>query len=81
MPLYQILKEAQKDTQPFIEWDDKSEKCIPQVKEGLRMEMLLRCKQAFPWEEEHVLDLPKPVLQEENQLCVKQLHSCEWKKH
>jgi hypothetical protein len=24
-PLYQILKEAQKDTQPFIESDDKSE--------------------------------------------------------
>jgi hypothetical protein len=24
-PLYQILKKAQKDTQPFIEWDDKSE--------------------------------------------------------
>jgi hypothetical protein len=24
-PLYQILKEAQKDIQPFIEWDDKSE--------------------------------------------------------
>jgi hypothetical protein len=22
-PLYQILKEAQKDPQPFIEWDDK----------------------------------------------------------
>jgi hypothetical protein len=24
-PLYQILKETQKDLQPFIEWDDKSE--------------------------------------------------------
>jgi hypothetical protein len=24
-PIYQILKEAQKDPQPFIEWDDKSE--------------------------------------------------------
>jgi hypothetical protein len=33
-PLYQILKKAQKDTKPFIEWDDKSKKCFPQVKEG-----------------------------------------------
>jgi hypothetical protein len=25
MPLYQIIKEAQQDPQPFIEWDDMSE--------------------------------------------------------
>jgi hypothetical protein len=31
-PLYQILKEAQKDTQPFIEWDDKSESAFHQFK-------------------------------------------------
>jgi hypothetical protein len=31
-PLYQILKEAQKDTQPFIEWDDKSENAFHRLK-------------------------------------------------
>jgi hypothetical protein len=33
-PLYQILKEAQKDTQPFIEWDDKSENAFHQLKKA-----------------------------------------------
>jgi hypothetical protein len=33
-PLYQILKETQKDTQPFIEWDDKSENAFHQLKKG-----------------------------------------------
>jgi hypothetical protein len=31
-PLYQILKEAQKDPQPFIEWDDKSENASHRLK-------------------------------------------------
>jgi hypothetical protein len=30
--LYQILKEAQKDTQLFTEWDDKSENVFHQLK-------------------------------------------------
>jgi hypothetical protein len=34
-PLYQILKEAQKDTQPFIEWDDKSENAFHRSKKAL----------------------------------------------
>jgi hypothetical protein len=34
-PLYQILKEAQKDPQPFIEWDNKSENAFLQLKKGL----------------------------------------------
>jgi hypothetical protein len=34
-PLYQILKEAQKDTQPFIEWDDKSENTFHHLKKAL----------------------------------------------
>jgi hypothetical protein len=34
-PLYQILKEAQKDTQPFIEWDDKSENTFHRLKKVL----------------------------------------------
>jgi hypothetical protein len=34
-PLYQIFKEAQKDTQPFIEWDDKSENAFHQLKKAL----------------------------------------------
>jgi hypothetical protein len=34
-PLYQILKEAQKDTQPFIEWDDKSENAFHRLKKAL----------------------------------------------
>jgi hypothetical protein len=34
-PLYQILMEAQKDPQPFIEWDDKSENKFHQLKEAL----------------------------------------------
>jgi hypothetical protein len=33
--LYQILKEAQKDHQPFIEWDDKSENAFYQLKKAL----------------------------------------------
>jgi hypothetical protein len=33
-PLYQILKEAQKDTQPFIEWGDKSENVFHRLKKG-----------------------------------------------
>jgi hypothetical protein len=33
-PLYQILKEAQKDTQPFIEWDDKSENAFHALEKG-----------------------------------------------
>jgi hypothetical protein len=33
-PLYQILREAQ-DTQPFIEWDDKSENAFHQFKKAL----------------------------------------------
>jgi hypothetical protein len=33
--LYQILKEAQKDTQPFIEWDDKSENIFHRFKKAL----------------------------------------------
>jgi hypothetical protein len=32
--LYQILKEAQKDNQPFIEWDDKSENAFCRLKKG-----------------------------------------------
>jgi hypothetical protein len=34
-PLYQILKEAQKDTQPFIEWEDKSENASHILKKAL----------------------------------------------
>jgi hypothetical protein len=34
-PFYQILKEAQKETQTFIEWDDKSENAFHQLKKGL----------------------------------------------
>jgi hypothetical protein len=34
-PLYQILKEAQKDPQFFIEWDDKSEYAFHQLKKAL----------------------------------------------
>jgi hypothetical protein len=34
-PLYQILKEAQKDTQPFIEWDDKSETAFHRLKKAV----------------------------------------------
>jgi hypothetical protein len=34
-PLYQILKEAQKETQPFIEWDDKSENAFHRLKKAL----------------------------------------------
>jgi hypothetical protein len=34
-PLYQILKEAQKKLQPFIEWDDKSENAFHQLKKAL----------------------------------------------
>jgi hypothetical protein len=34
-PLYQILTEAQKDPQPFIEWDDKSENEFHQLKKAL----------------------------------------------
>jgi hypothetical protein len=34
-PLYQILKESLKDTQPFIEWDDKSQNAIHRLKKAL----------------------------------------------
>jgi hypothetical protein len=34
-PLYKILKEAQKDPQPFIKWDDKSENAFHQFKKAL----------------------------------------------
>jgi hypothetical protein len=34
-PLYQILKEAQKDSQPFIKWNDKSENSFHQLKKAL----------------------------------------------
>jgi hypothetical protein len=34
-PLYQILKEAQKEPQPFIEWDGKSENVFHQFKKAL----------------------------------------------
>jgi hypothetical protein len=34
-PLYQILEEAQKDPQPFIEWDDKSESAFHELKNAL----------------------------------------------
>jgi hypothetical protein len=33
--LYQILKEAQKDPQPFIEWDDKSKNTFHHFKKTL----------------------------------------------
>jgi hypothetical protein len=33
-PLYQILKEAQKDPQHFINWDDKSESAFHQLKKA-----------------------------------------------
>jgi hypothetical protein len=33
--LYQILKEVQKDIQPFIEWDDKSENAFHKLKKAL----------------------------------------------
>jgi hypothetical protein len=33
--LISILKEAQKDTQPFIEWDDKSENPFHRLKKAL----------------------------------------------
>jgi hypothetical protein len=33
-PLYQILKEAQKDIQTFIEWDDKSANAFHRLKKG-----------------------------------------------
>jgi hypothetical protein len=45
------------------------------------VEMLLKCKWAFPKVEECVLDHQWPVLQEEDELSVKQLHSSEWNKH
>jgi hypothetical protein len=35
MLLYQILKETQKDSQPFIEWDDKSENAFHRLKKAL----------------------------------------------
>jgi hypothetical protein len=34
-PLYLILKEPEKDTQPFIEWDDKSENAFHRLKKAL----------------------------------------------
>jgi hypothetical protein len=34
-PLYQILKEAQKDPQSFIEWDDKPENAFHSLKKAL----------------------------------------------
>jgi hypothetical protein len=34
-PLYQILKEVQKDSQPFIEWEDKSENAFHRLKKAL----------------------------------------------
>jgi hypothetical protein len=34
-PLNQILKELQKDPQPFIEWDDKSESAFQQLNQFL----------------------------------------------
>jgi hypothetical protein len=34
-PLYQILKEVQKDIQPFIEWDDKSKNAFHRLKKAL----------------------------------------------
>jgi hypothetical protein len=34
-PLCQILKEAQKDPQAFIEWDDKSENALHRLKKAL----------------------------------------------
>jgi hypothetical protein len=34
-PLYQILKEAQKDLQPFIKCDDKSKNAFHQLKKAL----------------------------------------------
>jgi hypothetical protein len=34
-PLYQILKEAQKDIQPFIEWNDKTENTFHRLKKAL----------------------------------------------
>jgi hypothetical protein len=34
-PLYQILKEAQKETQLFIEWDEKSENAFHRLKKAL----------------------------------------------
>jgi hypothetical protein len=34
-PLYRILKEAQKDTHPLIEWDDKSENAFHRLKKAL----------------------------------------------
>jgi hypothetical protein len=33
--LYQILKEAQKDPQPFIKWDDKSKNAFHQLRKAL----------------------------------------------
>jgi hypothetical protein len=41
-PLYQILKEAQKNTQPFIEWDDKSETAFHRLKKALMTASALR---------------------------------------
>jgi hypothetical protein len=40
-PLYQILKEAQKDTKLFIEWDDKSENAFHQLKMALMTALAL----------------------------------------
>jgi hypothetical protein len=40
-PLYQILQEAQKDTQPFIEWDDKSENAFHQLKKSFMITLTL----------------------------------------
>jgi hypothetical protein len=34
-PLYYILKEAQKDPQPFLKWDDKSKSAFHQLKKAL----------------------------------------------
>jgi hypothetical protein len=40
-PLYQILKEVQKDPQPFIEWDDKSKNAFHQLKKALMTTLVL----------------------------------------
>jgi hypothetical protein len=61
-PLYQILKEVQKDPQPFIKWDDKSENAFHPLKKDLmtapalglpeqdKFQLMSMKREDWPWE-------------------------------
>jgi hypothetical protein len=55
-PLHQILKEVQKDPQPFIEWDDKSESIPLMTAPALglpvqdKFQLYVYKKEGWPWE-------------------------------